>query len=87
MNKYIKSAGPEAISSKTYELCVDGKKINNSKRGDQAKIDLFVHKGSPTKKDNDLQQEAEIQMIKDLIAFYENTDQDLGGIQTKKVVP
>ena len=74
LNKYIKNAGPGAIAFKTYEVCVDGKKINNSKRGDQAKMDLFGNKGPPTKKENDLQQEAEIQMIKDLIAFYENTD-------------
>ena len=41
LNKNIKSAGPEAIGSKTYKVCVDGEKINNSKRGDQAKIDLL----------------------------------------------
>ena len=56
LNKYIKGAGPKAISSKTQDVCADWKKINNRQRGDQAKIDLFGHKGPPTKKENDLQQ-------------------------------
>ena len=48
LKKNIKSAGPEAIASK-HQVCVEGKKINNNKREDQAK-DSFDHEGLPTKK-------------------------------------
>ena len=49
LKKNIKSAGPEAIASK-HQVCVEGKKINNNKRENQAKKDSFNHEGLPTKK-------------------------------------
>ena len=44
----IESVAEQSSESKTYKICVDGKKINSRLSGPEGDIDLFGFEGKPT---------------------------------------
>ena len=48
LDRLVDKVSEQSTPSKTYKLCVDGKKINSSLSGPEGDIDLFGFEGSPT---------------------------------------